>query len=508
MAHSHTESGGLPLISTHGEVRRGAYRVLYDDQCEICQAGVSWLKTLDQHAQTACIPISSEGLCEVDGRLEVESCLRQLHVISPDGEMRVGWDAVTALARLFRPTWLIGTLGQRFPLRAFGSALYSFVAKNRYSLSKCRGGACRIARPAEVKRDARLGPFWSCYTIGFLMRLPLVLWAGVAAAAQRIGTFMRTRQKRLDLLDGRLKILFLGGALPNAVPLLFGEMFTTIIYDGIAVDPGSPKMRRSLKRHVRGAKLNINRIVATHAHEEHVGNLNWLSDVTGAPIYVSEMTARFLSPFKKLPFVRAAIIGQPPALKEPYQWLGDDLAFEGIRLEVIPTPGHCDDHVVLYDRKERLLLAGDAFMGSYFATPNPDVDSRKWLTSLERLMELDIEILVEGHGHIHTLREDIPDFPGVVIRQDPKAAIAEKLNFLRWLRDQVDAGLEEQLPMRVLEATCFPWGRRSSWETCATDECVRILSFGHFSRSELVRSFVRQGRDTFPTVYEVRISGD
>jgi hypothetical protein len=33
-------------------------------------------------------------------------------------------------------------------------------------------------------------------------------------------------------------------------------------------------------------------------------------------------------------------------------------------------------------------------MGSYFATPNPDVDSRKWLLSLERLMELDIEILV------------------------------------------------------------------------------------------------------------------
>ena len=51
-------------------------------------------------------------------------------------------------------------------------------------------------------------------------------------------------------------------------------------------------------------------------------------------------------------------------------------------------------------------------MGSYFATPNPDVDSRKWLArGYERLMELDIEILVEGHGHIHTLRSDIPDCP-------------------------------------------------------------------------------------------------
>jgi len=177
-----------------------------------------------------------------------------------------------------------------------------------------------------------------------------------------------------------------------------------VLYDGIAVDPGSPKMRGSLARHLRRLKPKITKVVATHAHEEHVGNLNWLSDLTGVPIYVSEMTARFLTPFRKLPWVRATIIGQPPDLNEPYQLLADRVDTESGWLQVVPTPGHCDDHVVLYDLKEKVLLAGDAFMGSYFATPNPDVDSRKWLLSLERRMELDIEILVEGHGHIHTLR--------------------------------------------------------------------------------------------------------
>jgi Metallo-beta-lactamase superfamily len=176
-------------------------------------------------------------------------------------------------------------------------------------------------------------------------------------------------------------------------------------------------------------------------------------------------------------------------------------------MRVIATPGHCDDHIVLYDPKEKVLLAGDAFMGSYFATPNPDVDSRKWLMSLERLMGLDVEILVEGHGHIHTLRTDIPDFPGVVIREDPKVAISQKLDYLRWLREQIEAGFQEQLPVRVIEASCFPWGKRTSWESCATDECIRLLSLGHFSRTELVRSFVRTDGDQLPTVYEVRISG-
>ena len=484
-----------------------AYRVLYDGQCEICQACVSWLKTLDGKNQTICLPISAEDLSSVDSRLKLDECLRQLHVVTPGGEIHVGWDAVTCLARLFPSTWLVGVVGRWFPFRSAGRLLYGFVARNRYSLSKCRGGACRVAKPETVRRQARLGAFWSCYTLGFFIRLPLVAWAAINAAAQRSSIFVRTYHQRLDLLNGKLTIFFLNGFLPNTVPLLFGELFTAVVYNGIAIDPGSPKMRRSLARHLRRANTKITKIVATHAHEEHVGNLNWLSESTGAPIYVSEMTARFLTPFKKLPWVRAAIIGQPPDLKPPFELLGEIVDTDAGELQVVSTPGHCDDHIVLYDRREKVLLAGDAFMGSYFATPNPDVDSHKWLVSLERLMELDIEILVEGHGHIHTLRTDVPDFPGVVIRQDPKIAIAEKLDYMRWLREQIESGFQEQLPVRVIEATCFPWGKRSSWESCATDECIRLLSLGHFSRTELVRSFVRTNSDALPTIYEIRMSG-
>jgi glyoxylase-like metal-dependent hydrolase (beta-lactamase superfamily II)/predicted DCC family thiol-disulfide oxidoreductase YuxK len=483
------------------------YRIIYDGQCEICQACVSWLKALDREKRTVCLPISADVLASVDSRLRMEDCLRQLHVVTPEGEILVGWDAVANLARLFRSTWLIGALGVRFPFRNVGRLLYGLVARNRYSLSKCRGGACSVAKPNAVRRQARLAAFWSCYTLGFFIRLPLVMWSGIAAAAQRTSIFVRTYHRRLDLLDGKLTILFLNGMLPNTVPLLFGELFTTVLYDGVAVDPGSPKMRRSLSRHLRRLKPKITKIVATHAHEEHVGNLNWLSDITGAPVYVTELTARFLTPFKKLPWVRAMIIGQPPDLKQPHQLLGESVDTECGQLRVISTPGHCDDHIVFYDPKEKLLLAGDAFMGSYFATPNPDVDSRKWIESLERLMELDIEILVEGHGHIHTLRADIPDFPGVVVREDPTVALSQKLDYLRWLREQIEAGFQEQLPVRVIEASCFPWGNRTSWESCATDECIRMLSLGHFSRTELVRSFVRTNSEALPTVYEVRLSG-
>jgi glyoxylase-like metal-dependent hydrolase (beta-lactamase superfamily II)/predicted DCC family thiol-disulfide oxidoreductase YuxK len=481
------------------------YRVFFDDQCEICQACVSWLKTLDTASKTQCSGITAATL-SVDSRLRLDDCLRQLHVVTPENEILVGWDAVASLARLFPATWPIGRLGQFFPLRSLGRAIYGFVARNRYALSKCRGGACSLAKPEAVRRQARFGAFWSCYTLGFFIRLPLVVWAGVKAASQRAHLFALTYHKRLDLLNGKLTILFLNGLLPNTVPLLFGELFTTVLYDGIAIDPGSPRMRRSLARHLRGLKPKIKKIVATHAHEEHVGNLNWLSHATGAPVYVSEMTAKFLTPFKKLPWVRAAIIGQPPDLQPPFFILAETINADSGELRILPTPGHCDDHIVLYDSKEKLLIAGDAFMGTYFATPNPDVDSLQWIASLERLLELDIEILVEGHGHIHTLRTDIRDFPGVVIRENPRTAILEKLDYLRWLRQQIETGFQEQLPVRVIEASCFPWGNRTSWEHCATDECIRLLSLGHFSRTELVRSFVRTDSEPLPKVYEVRLS--
>jgi glyoxylase-like metal-dependent hydrolase (beta-lactamase superfamily II)/predicted DCC family thiol-disulfide oxidoreductase YuxK len=482
------------------------YFVLYDGQCEVCQACVSWLKVLDGKNKTVCVAISAETISSADKRLRIDECLRQLHVVTPGREILVGWNAVTALAVLFPSTWIIGRLGQGIPFRNIGNAVYGFVAANRYALSKCRGGACRVAKPEAVRRQAGLGAFWSCYTLGFLVRLPLILWAGTSNALHRIRTFFRTYHRRIDLLNGKLTILFLNGTLPNAVPLLFGELFTTVLYDGIAIDPGSPKMRRSLALHLRRLKPHITKVVATHAHEEHVGNLNWLADRSGASLHVSEMTAQFLSPFKKLPWVRALIIGQPPDLQPRYQIIAETLDTQSTPLQVIATPGHCDDHVVLYDPAEKLLIAGDAFMGSYFATPNPDVDSHKWLVSLERLMELDIEILVEGHGHIHTLRADIPDFPGIVIREDPKNAIAQKLHYMRWLREQIEAGFQEKLPMRVIEASCFPWGKRISWETCANDECIRLLSLGHFSRTELVRSFARNDTGSLPTVYEVRMS--
>jgi glyoxylase-like metal-dependent hydrolase (beta-lactamase superfamily II) len=363
-----------------------------------------------------------------------------------------------------------------------------------------------VARPTAVRRRATLHAFWTCYSLGMLVRTRIVVGAEVTSLAANAVAFARTFRRRVDLLDGRLSLLFLGGVPCDVVPLVFGERFAAVLYDGLLVDPGSPRMRRSLARHLRRlAPGAVRTIIATHHHEEHVGNLGWAAETTGAPIVLAEATAALVRAGHRLPSVRRVMIGQPEALDGPVEMLGPHLATARGRLTVLPAPGHCQDHVVLYDPATGVLLAGDAFMGTYFATPNADVDSVRWLQTLERLLDLDVEILVEGHGHIRTLRTDVPDVPGVVIREDPKVALREKLAFMRWVREQVVTGLEEALPLRAIEATCFPWGRRGAWETFLNDEIARLVSLGDFSRMELVRSFVRApGGGSLPTVFELR----
>src|ERR1035438_3446261 len=139
--------------------------VFYDSQCEICQAGISWLKFLDRHDRTECLPIDA-GSIERAG-LSLDACTQQLHIVTPRGVL-AGWDAVAHLARLFPVTWPIGALGSVPPFRWAGRSLYGWVARNRYALSKCRGGACSV-KVKELERHAPEDALRTCHRFGMLI---------------------------------------------------------------------------------------------------------------------------------------------------------------------------------------------------------------------------------------------------------------------------------------------------------------------------------------------------
>ena len=336
---------------------------------------------------------------------------------------------------------------------------------------------------------------------------PLSTWSGVKRLSDNAKAYMRYRRRRIDLLDGQLSLCFLGGPTCDFVPVIFGEQFLMIVYRGIAIDPGSPKMRPSLARHLQRLDQKVQAVFATHHHEEHVGNLDWLARKTTAQLCVGSETLAMLRTPTRLPWARRVVIGQPQPLLGQAQIIEKTVQVGSMRLEVIPTPGHCSDHISLYDPENKVLLAGDAYMGTYFATPNPDVDSQLWIETLQRLVTMDIEVMVEGHGHVYTMRQDIPDLPGLVVRKHPRDAFEQKLRFFQWVNQQIKSGQADGWSAKAIEATCFPWGQRWAWENFLNDQVVRLLSGGHFSRHELIRSFNRDNtsNEPLPEIFTVNL---
>jgi predicted DCC family thiol-disulfide oxidoreductase YuxK len=84
------------------------------------------------------VPIDPALLPKVHPELTAEACRREMHVVTSEGQIFVGWDGVMYLARLFPLTWLIGVLGSVTPLRWLGRRFYRFIACHRSGLSKCR----------------------------------------------------------------------------------------------------------------------------------------------------------------------------------------------------------------------------------------------------------------------------------------------------------------------------------------------------------------------------------
>jgi glyoxylase-like metal-dependent hydrolase (beta-lactamase superfamily II)/predicted DCC family thiol-disulfide oxidoreductase YuxK len=464
--------------------------VIYDRRCEICVAAVSWIGVVDRTGSVRCVAVQDGRLTAVHPALSLAACLSELHVVDADGRIDVGWQAVARIAAAIPAMWPLAALDRSAITRAAAGRVYRYISASRHQLSACLGGACAGASNGRQRADT--GPFWACYTLGLLLRLPSAAAAAAADQVRFVRDHARTFRRRVVLLDNVLELWFLGGCRADVVPLLFGERFTTAWYRGVLVDPGSVRMRPSLATHLRAAAERgqpVAAVTATHAHEEHVGNLEWGARRTGAPVMLAPQIAARLRPAAPIPRPRAAIIGQPPSLHGPVTDATGGIAVTGGCLQVLPAPGHSPDHVVLWDPQERLLLAGDCYLGRYFSAPNADVDSHTWMSTLEHLLDLDISVMVEGHGHVHTLRRDIPPIPGVVIRTDPRSAIERKLEFLAWLGTRIAEATAEGRSQNAIVAACFPWSRTWSWRRLAADEIARIITRGEFSRHQLIRSF-------------------
>jgi len=158
-------------------------------------------------------------------------------------------------------------------------------------------------------------------------------------------------------------------------------------------------------------------IIVTHIHLDHAGGAGALLEhMPQAKVLVHDRGARHLvDPSRLVKSVEQAwgeeemkrqgmILPIEPQRVCPLKD-GDVIELsQGQKLSIIHAPGHAKHEICIYESRNRGLFTGDA-VGIYFpdneilipTTPPPDFDLSASISTIERLMELPIEMLLFSH---------------------------------------------------------------------------------------------------------------
>lgn len=167
----------------------------------------------------------------------------------------------------------------------------------------------------------------------------------------------------------------------------------------IVVDTGTGLYAEETLRAIRasGVADEIETIVLTHRHCDHVGGAGFLAEALGAVLYASPLAVDALR--NADPSTGALAFGVPLGPLEVEE-LGSEIDLGDARFAVIATPGHSSDSICLYSEVERTLVCGDTvFAGGGVGRWDLETGSyRELLASVEGLLELDVDNLYPGHG--------------------------------------------------------------------------------------------------------------
>jgi cyclase len=192
--------------------------------------------------------------------------------------------------------------------------------------------------------------------------------------------------------------------------------------DGVVViDTPQLPTRAVAMRHEAESHGPIRYIINTEHHVDHIFG-NYYFKGAGQVVHHQGVYDRFMVVFPDLdPFEYAAEAiptDDPdgaalfPDRDEYYRdpnkgkivFDGDlTLRVGGHTFELLHTPGHTPGQVAVYVPEERVVFTGDTvFCECQTWLMTSDVD--QWIASLERVLALDVDIVVPGHGPVTNLR--------------------------------------------------------------------------------------------------------
>lgn len=171
---------------------------------------------------------------------------------------------------------------------------------------------------------------------------------------------------------------------------------------GVIIDPGNwdEKETEILAQFIQEKEINIQNILLTHAHIDHVLGLQWAHDTYRVTVKMhqedQELLERNPLSAKNYGFTFQPFEGAIEYLEEgePY-FLGEDF------FEILHIPGHSPGSIAFYCEKQHFAISGDAlFQGSIGRTDLYRGNHEELLKSIStKLFSLPDETeIYSGHG--------------------------------------------------------------------------------------------------------------
>lgn len=207
-------------------------------------------------------------------------------------------------------------------------------------------------------------------------------------------------------------------------------------------------------------------VINTHHHEDHSGNNRLFQDTFGAAVYAHPGALPFLEDPHRIGMqLYRKVVWKEPAASRGTP-LPDVFPAGKYNLQVIPAPGHCPDHVCLYEPENGLLFSGDIFCGRRFDYLRKDEDFNQILESLKALAGLEVRTIFCG-------------FKGAV--EKGSEAIKAKIQFMEELKYKVLELYGRGIPPRKIKQKLL-----------GPEKAMCYITFGHYSKQNTIDDIIRK----------------
>jgi glyoxylase-like metal-dependent hydrolase (beta-lactamase superfamily II) len=234
--------------------------------------------------------------------------------------------------------------------------------------------------------------------------------------------------------------------------------------DGVLIDTGAKSLEKLFQSFFK--KVDIEKVVITHSHEDHTGGAAFLQNELKLPVFMSGVSIGVCKKKADYPMYRKLFWGK----REPFHAnpIGNTFKSRNATWNVIQTPGHSSDHLVFLNRDTGQLFTGDLFCQERTKVILREENISEIIESLNRVLTFDFGDVFCCHaGYLN----------------EGRRALQRKLEYLLELQDKVKKLYDDGVPPTTITKTLFP--KRYP---------ITYFSSGEWNSSHIVHSIIQESK--------------